>query len=67
MMNTLLRICLLSFLYLVSVCAQAQAQSEVQPNIYPTWLPPAAQVKNTLENLPQLRASRSNLIAEKAT
>ena len=66
MMNTLLRICLLSFLYLVSVCAQAQAQSEAQPNIYPTWLPPAAQVKNTLENLPQLRASRSNLIAEKA-
>lgn len=40
--------------------------AQTQPDIYPRWLPPAAQVKQTLENLPQLRASRANLIAEKA-
>lgn len=47
---------------LCAVCVNAQAQTPV----YPDWLPPAQQVKQTLENLPQLRASRANLTAEKA-
>lgn len=33
---------------------------------YPEWLPPAEQVKHTLENLPQLRASRSGILVEQA-
>ena len=33
---------------------------------YPTWLPPAPQVQHALEDLPQLRASRSALRVEQA-
>lgn len=33
---------------------------------YPSWLPPAQQVTGTLENLPQLRASRTGVRVEQA-
>lgn len=42
------------------VCTTTPAQT------YPQWLPPEAQVKQTLENLPQLRAGRSSLLMEQA-
>jgi outer membrane protein, heavy metal efflux system len=67
-MKLIYRFSLLCCFYVATMSAQAQTQSqaEIQPNIYPSWLPPAPQVNKTLENLPQLRASRANLIAEKA-
>ncbi len=65
-MKLIYRFSLLCCLHIAAISVQAQTQPEVQSTIYPTWLPPAVQVKNTLENLPQLRASRANLIAEKA-
>jgi outer membrane protein TolC len=67
-MKLIYRFSLLCFFYVATMSAQAQTQSqaEIQPHVYPSWLPPAPQVNKTLENLPQLRASRANLIAEKA-
>ena len=67
-MKLIYQFSLLCFLTIASISAQSQtqAQAEIQPNVYPSWLPPAPQVNKTLENLPQLRASRANLTAEKA-
>jgi cobalt-zinc-cadmium efflux system outer membrane protein len=69
-MKLLFEFSLLCSLTIASISAQAQTQAqthaEIHPDIYPSWLPPASQVNKTLENLPQLRASRANLTAEKA-
>ena len=67
-MKLIYQFSLLCFLTITTMSAQAQtqAQAEIQPHVYPSWLPPAPQVNKTLENLPQLRASRANLTAEKA-
>jgi len=67
-MKIIFQFSLLCCLTIASMSAQAQTQTqaEVQPEVYPSWLPPAPQVNKTLENLPQLRASRANLTAEKA-
>lgn len=50
--------CLLAVIGAITITAQAAE--------YPQWLPPADQVKTTLENLPQLRASRSGVLVEQA-
>ncbi len=44
---------------LATLCAHAE-------DAYPAWLPPPQEVKRSLENLPQLRASRSGLLVEQA-